>query len=288
MTKKGLQKLATATDWTCLQCQRKSRISARNASLLPRSSRQPFSTSRSSRADVEIVAAPKIDLANPAFAQAARLIPHSPSYFTTTPVFNDYILKTQKFVREHGSLPMVPPDQAPRIVWMTLAQFRATAGEKVSASKYAALVVQLRRLNLIHPQLRPSEVRQLLERFRRPGAPEAIKPKPVKIDEYGRAKGIGRRKAAQAKVLLVEGTGEVLVNGRSLHESFPRIHDRESALWPLRVTNRMDKYNVFVLASGGGLTGQAESITLGLAKALIVQEPALKPALRKGQSHSSW
>ena len=85
----------------------------------------------------------------------------------------------------------------------------------------------------------------------------------------------------------MEGTGEVLVNGRSLVQSFPRIHDRESAMWALKITQRMDKYNVFALVSGGGLTGQAESITLALAKALLVHEPALKPALRRGKSFLS-
>ena len=96
---------------------------------------------------------------------------------------------------------------------------------------------------------------------------------------------MGRRKESSAKVYLVEGTGEVLVNGKSLVQLFPRLHDRESALWALKVTERMDKYNVFALVEGGGVTGQAESITLALAKALLVHEPALKPALRRGKSN---
>ena len=83
---------------------------------------------------------------------------------------------------------------------------------------------------------------------------------------------------------LVEGDGQVLVNGRKLLEVFPRVHDRESALWALKVTERMDKYNVFALVQGGGTTGQAESVTLALAKALLVHEPALKPVLRRGES----
>jgi small subunit ribosomal protein S9 len=98
---------------------------------------------------------------------------------------------------------------------------------------------------------------------------------------------VGKRKSSVATVSLVEGTGEVIINGKTLAQVLPRIHDRESALWPLKVTDRLDKYNAFVTAEGGGLTGQAESITLALARALIVQEPALKPALRKGESISS-
>lgn len=110
------------------------------------------------------------------------------------------------------------------------------------------------------------------------------KPPPRELDEDGRAYGMGRRKECTARVYLVEGTGEVMINGRSVVQAFPRLHDRESALWALKVTGRMDKYNVFAIAQGGGVTGQAESITLALARALMVHEPALKPTLRKGES----
>ena len=123
-----------------------------------------------------------------------------------------------------------------------------------------------------------------MEQFRRPGSAELQKPKVQKLDDYGRAKGIGRRKDSSARVYLVEGTGEVLINGKSIVQAFPRLHDRESALWALKATQRMDKYNVWALVEGGGVTGQAESITLALARALLVHEPALKPALRRGES----
>jgi small subunit ribosomal protein S9 len=127
-------------------------------------------------------------------------------------------------------------------------------------------------------------VKQILDRFRRPGTEELQKANPGKIDEYGRSVAIGRRKESAAKVYLVEGAGEVLVNGRNIVQVFPRLHDRESALWALKATERMDKYNVFAMVAGGGVTGQAESITLAVAKALLVHEPALKPALRRGKS----
>jgi hypothetical protein len=55
----------------------------------------------------------------------------------------------------------------------------------------------------------------------------------------------------------------------------------------LKATHRLDKYNIFALVKGGGLTGQAEALTLAVAKALLVHEPALKPALRRGKSTSS-
>lgn len=96
--------------------------------------------------------------------------------------------------------------------------------------------------------------------------------------------GVGRRKTSVAKAYLVEGNGGVIINGRGLNQAFPRLHDRESALWPLKVGERLDRYNVFLLVHGGGSTGQAEAAALAVAKALLVHEPALKSNLRKGES----
>lgn len=130
----------------------------------------------------------------------------------------------------------------------------------------------------------PPDLSQAMEIYKRDVDPYAVKKKPAIIDEDGRAYGVGRRKSSSAKVYLVQGEGEVLVNGKSINKVFGRIHDRESALWALKATGRMDKYNVWALVTGGGSTGQAEAITLGAAKALMVFEPALKPALRRGES----
>ncbi len=130
----------------------------------------------------------------------------------------------------------------------------------------------------------PGELKQAMEFYKRDIDPYAVTKKPLIIDADGRAYGVGRRKSSSAKVYLVQGEGQVLVNGKSINSAFGRIHDRESALWALKATGRMDKYNVWALVSGGGSTGQAEAITLGAAKALMVFEPALKPALRRGES----
>lgn len=122
-----------------------------------------------------------------------------------------------------------------------------------------------------------------MEIYKRDVDPYGVTRRPAVIDAEGRACGIGRRKSSSAKVVLVQGEGEVLVNGLSINRVFGRIHDRESALWALKATGRLDKYNVWALVRGGGTTGQAEALTLGAAKALMVFEPALKPALRRGE-----
>ncbi|MCJ1282990.1 37S ribosomal protein S9, mitochondrial [Xylographa opegraphella] len=216
----------------------------------------------------------------------ARIVPASPSYFTGKPHFTDSLLALQELLRRHQTLPTVVPAQAPRVAWRTLPQYRVMVGEPVRAAKYHKIVEVLQRLNRIHPALMPAEVLAAMEQYRREVDPFAVARRPQSVDAEGRAFGNGRRKASTANVYLVEGEGEVRVNGRGLNVAFPRLHDRESALWALKATGRVDKYNVWAVVRGGGLTGQAESITLALAKALLVHEPALKPALRRGEFFS--
>ena len=233
------------------------------------------------------IAAPEIDFSKPSFhppsAKYARVVPASPSYFTGKPDFTDNLLTLQALLRKHQTLPTLTPAQAPRTAWHTLPQYRLIVGEPVKASKYHKIIEVLQRLNRIHPALIPGEVTQEMEVYKRDVDPYANVRRPQVIDEFGRAFGSGRRKASTARVYLVEGEGEVLVNGKSLNHAFARIHDRESAIWALKATERVDKYNVWALVNGGGLTGQAESITLAVARALMVHEPALKPALRRGE-----
>ncbi|OCT54748.1 37S ribosomal protein S9, mitochondrial [Cladophialophora carrionii] len=281
MARPSVQALPSAFSRICRQC-RTQKILARAHPqwLQPTIQRQTLFTTKKLSAETQIRAAPEIDL-DESQSLPARILPRSPSYFTASPVFNDHLLTLQSLVKKHASLPTAPTDQIARPVWLRLNQYRSSTGEQVAASKYSKVLLLLTRLNKIHPRICPKEVKQILSRFRRPGSEAIQQAKPGTIDEYGRSVGIGRRKESSAKVYLVEGTGEVLVNGNSIVQAFPRVHDRESALWALKITQRMDKYNVFALVSGGGVTGQAESITLALAKALLVHEPALKPALRR-------
>jgi small subunit ribosomal protein S9 len=167
------------------------------------------------------------------------------------------------------------------MAWFKLAQFRDFLGEPIPAKKYKNFQKVLQRLNRIQLSVAPSAVRQALNDYVRPGNPYANKPAPREVDEFGRGRGKGKRKESSAVVSLVEGEGQVMVNDRNIVDVFPRLHDRESALWALRCTARLDKYNVWARVSGGGVTGQAEAITLAVGRALMVHEPALKPILRQ-------
>ncbi|CAD6591645.1 MAG: 37S ribosomal protein S9, mitochondrial [Alectoria sarmentosa] len=250
--------------------------------ILRGSRKQPFTSTNSSRA----IAAPPVDLIQnpPSNLENARVVPASPSYFTGRPDSTDNYLDLLALLRRYQTLPTVAPAQAPRVAWRTVTQYRLLVGEPVRASKYHKVVEVLQRLNRIHPAVMPAPLKEAMEIYKRDIDPYAVTKRPNIIDADGRAYGVGRRKSSSAKVYLVQGEGEVLVNGKSINSAFGRIHDRESALWALKATSRIDKYNVWALVSGGGSTGQAEAITLGAAKALMVFEPALKPALRRGLS----
>ncbi|TVY55437.1 37S ribosomal protein S9, mitochondrial [Lachnellula cervina] len=211
----------------------------------------------------------------------ARLVPSSPSYFTAQPLFTDDLLAVQTLVERYSNLPTVKAGEAPRVAWRPLADYRDSVGEVVQASKYSKILQALQRLNHIHPSLMPEPVKDALNQYKRDINPFRNVVKVAPIDKLGRSLGAGRRKASTAQAWLVEGTGEVLVNGKSLVDAFGRVHDRESVIWALKATDRVDKYNVWALASGGGTTGQAEALTLAVGKALMAHEPALKPALRR-------
>ena len=90
----------------------------------------------------------------------------------------------------------------------------------------------------------------------------------------------GRRKEAVARVRLVPGTGEFDVNGRNLEDYFPtRVH-RMVAQSPLRVVGREKDFDVVATIKGGGISGQAGAIRLGIARALIELDPGLRAQLK--------
>lgn len=94
--------------------------------------------------------------------------------------------------------------------------------------------------------------------------------------------GIGRRKAATARVRLVPGgTGNLLINDKDGSEFLPRPGDVDILLEPLTVTGNGRSFDITVHVNGGGVTGQRDAILLGIARALIKVNPDLKPQLRE-------
>lgn len=240
---------------------------------------------------VPFTAAPEINFAEPHGKRAdaagdrllkrLRVVPASPSYFSAKPTFTDDFINLSALLRRVATLPTIPTYEAPKVAWKNIDQYRIMTNEPVKTQRFHKMVHILRRLNCIHPSLMPREVFDAMKRYKKDSQPGDVVPAPGMVDEWGRARGVGRRKTSTAVAWLVEGEGEVLVNGKSLAQFFGRLHHRESAVWALKATSRLDKYNLFGVVSGGGATGQAEALTLAVAKALLVHEPALKPALRR-------
>ncbi len=92
---------------------------------------------------------------------------------------------------------------------------------------------------------------------------------------------VGRRKRAVARVRLIPGDGRVVINNKELRQYFGRPQDWLDVMAPLKLTGNENRFNVSVLVSGGGITGQAQAIRHGVARALLEVDPNLSRLLRQ-------
>jgi len=93
--------------------------------------------------------------------------------------------------------------------------------------------------------------------------------------------GTGRRKSSTARVFLKPGTGELVIRGSSLEKRFPSEATRTRIRTPLELTELTDKVDILATAKGGGVTGQADALRLGIARALVRYDAELRPVLKK-------
>jgi len=93
--------------------------------------------------------------------------------------------------------------------------------------------------------------------------------------------GTGRRKTAIARVRLLPGKGAIVINGTPYEERFTRTEYRYTITRPLVVTESLNKFNVVVKVTGGGITGQADAISHGIARALLQASEEHKLKLRQ-------
>lgn len=91
----------------------------------------------------------------------------------------------------------------------------------------------------------------------------------------------GRRKSSVARVNLIPGTGLVRVNKRPFENYFSRETDRINIMEPLKITNTLGKFDVEVNVTGGGSTGQAGALRLGISRALSLFDPNNRSVLKK-------
>lgn len=95
--------------------------------------------------------------------------------------------------------------------------------------------------------------------------------------------GVGRRKEATARVRVMSGSGNFIVNEKPVEVYFPRIGDMEQILAPLSAAGEArEQLDITVLVKGGGVTGQTGAVQLGVARALLKMNPDIRSVLRKG------
>src|SRR5574341_843851 len=94
--------------------------------------------------------------------------------------------------------------------------------------------------------------------------------------------GVGRRKTSTARVRLYPGgSGNAVVNDKPLNEYFPRFGDMAQLMKPLDVSGLQGKVDMTIVVKGGGVTGQTDAVTLGIARAVLALDPEQRAALKK-------
>ncbi|MCF6157362.1 MAG: 30S ribosomal protein S9 [wastewater metagenome] len=94
--------------------------------------------------------------------------------------------------------------------------------------------------------------------------------------------GTGRRKTSIARIRLKKGDGKITVNKKDLDTYFPIEREKGTVLSPLETTETLHEYDIWINVRGGGITGQAGAISLGIARALSKSDPSLINSLRNG------
>ncbi len=105
--------------------------------------------------------------------------------------------------------------------------------------------------------------------------------KKTKLDFKDSKYATGRRKKSIARVWLKKGSGSIHVNGKKIDDYFKKLNLQTAIYRPLTITKRENEFDVRCFVNGGGLSGQAGAIILGIARALLEFEPALKTTLKK-------
>lgn len=216
-----------------------------------------------------------------------RIVPTLKTFYGGNPVHDDILNQLNAMIARHEKLPTRTLDAAEvnAFKFLSFEEYKelTQSGTRLKTGHHKAFLEALHRLRSINPELMPVEVTETLEKYaNKTGdvAKQALK-KEKTLDQFGRAKAVGKRKRSVSSITMVRGAGEVIVNGKSFADYFPRFSDREKLAYPFKVVNQEGQYNIFVEAHGGGLSGQAEALMYGIAKALVIFNPLLKPRLRQ-------
>ena len=94
---------------------------------------------------------------------------------------------------------------------------------------------------------------------------------------------VGRRKASVARVFIKAGKGQITINGKDYKQFFPLEYLQNKVELPLKTSDSLERFDIEVNVFGGGIKGQSEAISLGIARALIADNPEKRPELKKAK-----
>lgn len=183
-------------------------------------------------------------------------------------------------MRKYIKYPTVQVNERP--AWLSMQEYALIGGgSRLKSTQYKQLIFLLNRLNSIDPQLNTDELSNTLLKYHKKTKLQPQQNSLKELDEFGRSVAVGRRKTATAKVYVVRGDGQVLVNNRQMNDYFVKMNERESIMYPFKVIDSIGKYNVFALVSGGGVNAQADALMHAIGKALVAFNPLLKTRLHR-------
>lgn len=239
---------------------------------------------RKARIDIPATA-PNLSL-NALELERTRIVPKLKTFFGGNPTHEENINILNGVLRKYVNIPtrLVSAQELANSKFIGFEEYRklCLSGTRLKPTHHKELLHVLNRLRIMDNELMPEEVRTVLDKFKAKSSVLTQVAKKLKtLDEFGKADAVGKRKTSVAEVSLVKGTGETLINGKSIINYFPEIVHRKRILYPFEVIAQEGQYNLFAKVSGGGISGQAEAIMYGIAKALIIHNPLLKPRLYK-------
>ncbi|GME83011.1 unnamed protein product [Ambrosiozyma monospora] len=210
--------------------------------------------------------------------ERTRLVPTNATAYTRNPDHEQHLSNLIDLLNKYLALPFNKKHATSQ--WASFGEYKQMGGfNKLRITEYEKIITVLKRLDSIDPQLRNDEITSTLKQYQTQNVQHKIAKKEPKLDDFGRAKAVGRRKSSSAKVYVVEGSGEFLVNNKPMEKVFPKLEDRQRLLFPLHVVESENSYNVFAMVRGGGSTGQVDSVKLAIARALCIHNPLFKRRL---------
>ncbi|RDD45863.1 28S ribosomal protein S9, mitochondrial [Trichoplax sp. H2] len=160
--------------------------------------------------------------------------------------------------------------------WLSSDQMKDMLQEDITDRQYDYLIARLERLQQFPNSNR---VKDFMDKYRKNVEHRSTKVKIRPLSVAGVSYNKGKRKTAVANIQIQEGTGNVTINDKSLVEYFQQLLHREQVLYPLLVLNLTHAFDITCSVRGGGLSGQAGAIRLGIARALLSFNEAYKETL---------